>query len=77
VAAVLVLLPPLISCFSTTLNLTKPELHKQKFRLPDNPSFIECRVKITLNEKMGNNRDLTLVGEAYFQVQKENIQRTD
>jgi hypothetical protein len=41
VAAVLVvLLTSSYFCFSTILNLTKPELHKQKtFRLPDNSKF--------------------------------------
>jgi hypothetical protein len=46
VAAVLVvLLTSSYSCFSTTLNLTKPELHKQKHSdYQITPSFIECRV---------------------------------
>jgi hypothetical protein len=39
-AAVLVLLlTSSYFLFSTTLNLTKPELHKQNVRLPDNPKF--------------------------------------
>jgi hypothetical protein len=54
VAVLVYCLPPLISCFSTILNLTKPELHKQKHSdYQITPSFIECRVKITFNEKNG------------------------
>jgi transmembrane sensor len=52
------------------------------FRLPDNSEvLLNAGSKITFNEKKWeNNRDLTLDGEAYFQVQKGetfSVQTTD
>jgi hypothetical protein len=72
VAAVLVVLLTSYFCFNNTQSY-ETESHKQKrFDYLITRSFIECRIKNHIQRKeWENNRDLTLDGEAYFQVQKE------
>lgn len=58
--------------FNNTLSYETGIAQTKTFRLPDNSEvLLNAASKITLNEKKWeNNRDLTLDGEAYFQVQK-------
>jgi ferric-dicitrate binding protein FerR (iron transport regulator) len=58
--------------FNNTQSYETGIAQTKTFRLPDNSEvLLNAASKITFNEKKWeNNRDLTLIGEAYFQVQK-------
>lgn len=74
VAAVLVVLltSSYFLFFNNTQSYETGIAQTKTFRLPDNSEvLLNAASKITFNEKKWeNNRDLTLDGEAYFQVQK-------
>jgi transmembrane sensor len=74
VAAVLVVLltSSYFLFFNNTQSYKTGIAQTKTFRLPDNSEvLLNTASKITFNEKKWeNNRDLTLDGEAYFQVQK-------
>jgi len=68
--------------FNNTQSYETGIAQTKTFRLPDNSEvLLNASSKITFNEKKWeNNRDLTLDGEAYFQVQKGetfSVQTTD
>ena len=68
--------------FNNTQSYETGIAQTKTFRLPDNSEvLLNAGSKITFNEKKWeNNRDLTLDGEAYFQVQKGetfSVQTTD
>ncbi|CAM3089821.1 FecR family protein [Flavobacterium frigoris] len=72
-AALLVLLTSSYFLFFNNTQSYETGIAQTKtFRLPDNSEvLLNAESKITFNEKKWeNNRDLTLDGEAYFQVQK-------
>ena len=72
-AAALVLLTSAYFLFYNTTSEYKTEIAQTKtFRLPDDSEVVlNAASKITLKEKeWKNKRDLTLEGEAYFQVKK-------
>jgi transmembrane sensor len=84
VAAVLVVLltSSYFLFFNNTQSYETGIAQTKTFRLPDNSEvLLNAGSKITFNEKKWeNNRDLTLDGEAYFQVQKGetfSVQTTD
>jgi ferric-dicitrate binding protein FerR (iron transport regulator) len=70
VAAVLaVLLTSSYSCvFNNTQSYETGIAQTKTFRLPDNSEVLLNASKITFNEKNGKTTELTLDGEAYFQV---------
>lgn len=72
-AAVVVLLTSAYFLFYNTTQTFETKIAQtQTFNLPDNSQvLLNANSKITFNEsKWNNNRALTLIGEAYFQVQK-------
>lgn len=75
-AAVVVLLTSAYFLFYNTTQTFETQIAQtQTFNLPDNSQvLLNANSKITFNEsKWNNNRALTLIGEAYFQVQKGKI----